>query len=166
MSDSTAIPCLALEVSELLQRQGLTLGLAESATGGLISSWLTGLSGSSVCFRGAVVAYDNRIKVRLLGVSPESLARHGAVSPSVAEEMARGARERLETDLALSDTGIAGPSGATPSKPVGLFYVALASEGATVVEKHSFAGDRLSIRVQASIAALDLLRRRLLAPSG
>ena len=112
-----------------------------------------------------MVAYDNRIKVRLLGVSPESLARHGAVSPLVAEEMARGARERLETDLALSDTGIAGPSGATPSKPVGLFYVALASQGATVVEKHCFAGDRLSIRFQASIAALNLLRRRLLAPS-
>jgi nicotinamide-nucleotide amidase len=110
-----------------LVRTGATLATAESCTGGLMAQMITAISGVSPYFPGGVVSYANEAKVELLGVAPELLARHGAVSPEVAEAMARGVRDRLRADFGLSITGVAGPTGGTPEKPVGLVYVGLAT---------------------------------------
>jgi nicotinamide-nucleotide amidase len=139
-----------------------TLAVAESCTGGLIAQRLTDVPGSSKYFIEGVVAYSNDAKMRTLGVEPMLLMEHGAVSAPVAEAMAEGVRKRAGTDFGLSVTGIAGPDGGTPEKPVGLVYIALASEAATEHRKLNLPGDRNLIRWRASQAALDLLRRRLL----
>lgn len=157
---------LASQVGELLRSRGLTLALAESATGGLVSSLVTSVAGSSAYFRGSIVAYDNEAKVRLLGVSRESLARYGAVSEVVAVEMARGARDAFAARVALADTGIAGPGGATEGKPVGLFYIALATDRGAQARRYALTGERLQIQQQAALAALEWLREYLLAEAG
>ena len=141
---------------------GYTLAVAESCTGGLIAQRLTEVAGSSKYFVEGVVAYSNDAKTRTLGVEPILLLEHGAVSAAVAEAMAEGVRERAATDFGLSVTGIAGPSGGTEEKPVGLVYIALASEIGTEHRKFTLPGDRHLIRWRASQAALDLLRRRLI----
>ena len=141
---------------------GFTLALAESCTGGLIAQRLTEVPGSSVYFMEGVVAYSNDAKIRTLGVDPELIARHGAVSAEVAEAMAEGVRSRAETDFGLSVTGIAGPGGGTEEKPVGLVFIALADDAHTEHRKLQLPGDRHLIRWRASQAALDLLRRRLI----
>ncbi|HEX8649323.1 MAG TPA: competence/damage-inducible protein A [Pyrinomonadaceae bacterium] len=141
---------------------GFTLALAESCTGGLIAQRLTEVPGSSVYFVEGVVAYSNDAKIRTLGVDPELIARHGAVSAEVAEAMAEGVRHRAETDFGLSVTGIAGPGGGTEEKPVGLVFIALADDAHTEHRKLQLPGDRHLIRWRASQAALDLLRRRLI----
>ncbi|MGH9971515.1 MAG: competence/damage-inducible protein A [Pyrinomonadaceae bacterium] len=140
---------------------GYTLAVAESCTGGLVAQRLTDVAGSSRYFIEGVVAYSNEAKTRTLGVEPMLLLEHGAVSAPVAEAMAEGIRERAETDFGLSVTGVAGPSGGTEEKPVGLVYIALASEAGTEHRKLMLPGDRQLIRWRASQAALDLLRRRL-----
>src|SRR5512137_2382927 len=116
---------LAAEVGTLLERRGLTLGTVESATGGLIASLIVAVPGSSHYFLGSIVSYSNQVKMRLAGVKEDTLAKHGAVSAEAAEEMAAGGRAALGVDICLSDTGIAGPHGATPGKPIGLFYLGL-----------------------------------------
>ncbi len=152
-------------VGRLLSAAGLTLSLAESCTGGLISHRLTQVPGSSAYLDRAVVCYSNAAKVRWLQVSPAALRRHGAVSAEVAAAMARGVRRTSGTDLGLSVTGIAGPTGATPGKPVGLVYLALDAAGLKrpLVREHRFFGDRSAIKLRASQAALNQLRLHLSA---
>jgi competence/damage-inducible protein CinA-like protein len=139
-----------------------TLAVAESCTGGLLAQRLTEVPGSSKYFIEGVVTYSNDAKTRALDVEPILLLEHGAVSAPVAEAMAEGIRKRADTDFGLAITGIAGPGGGSEEKPVGLVYIALASESGTEHRKLSIPGDRHLVRWRASQAALDLLRRRLI----
>jgi nicotinamide-nucleotide amidase len=139
-----------------------TLAVAESCTGGLLAQRLTEVPGSSKYFIEGVVTYSNDAKTRALGVEPILLLEHGAVSAPVAEAMAEGIRKRADTDFGLAITGIAGPGGGSDEKPVGLVYIALASESGTEHRKLNIPGDRHLVRWRASQAALDLLRRRLI----
>ncbi len=154
---------LEREIGKLLKEKGLTLGVVESATGGLLSHLITNVPGSSDYFKGSVTAYSNETKVRLLGVASPTIERFGAVSPQVAEEMAAGGRRLLLVDICLADTGIAGPGGATPEKPLGLFYIGLSHRAGTFSRKHQFSGDREQNKRQAADAALGWLREYLLA---
>jgi len=148
---------LEAEIGALLEAQGLTLATAESCTGGLVAHHITNTPGSSAYFWGGVVAYANEIKEGLLGVDPETLIAYGAVSEQTALEMARGARRRLGTSLAVSITGIAGPSGGTPEKPVGLVYIGLAAPDAEICQRHVWDGDRLANKERSAEAALALV---------
>jgi PncC family amidohydrolase len=134
----------------------LSLALAESCTGGLIAERITRIPGASVCFKGGVVSYANEVKQALLGVSPAILDIEGAVSETCAQAMADGARRACQSDIGLSVTGIAGPGGATPTKPVGLVFIGVATSKAISAKKFLFSGDRASIRQQAADAALQL----------
>jgi nicotinamide-nucleotide amidase len=149
-------------VGRLLVERGLTLATAESCTGGLIGARLTAVPGSSRYYRGGVVAYANEAKRDLLGVPEALLREHGAVSGPVARAMAEGARARLAADLALATTGISGPDGGTPEKPVGLVWVALASRGGVEAEQMVFPFDRDRHRTITAQTALDWVRRALL----
>jgi len=155
-------PSLEEEIAVLLREHGLTIAVAESATGGLVSDLITNVAGSSDYFKGSVVAYDNEVKVKVLGVKAETLAGQGAVSHQTAEEMAEGVRRLMNASMGLSTTGIAGPAGATPEKPVGLFYIGIASDFGTRAVEHVFAGDRLQNKKSAAEAALIMLREHLL----
>ncbi len=152
---------LEQEVGELLRRRGLTLGVVESATGGLISHRITNVPGSSDYYKGSVTAYSNEIKVMVVGVREEAIRQYGAVSYQGAEEMAQGGRRVLAVDICLADTGIAGPGGATPGKPVGLFYLGLSHQGGTYSQEHRFNGDRQQNKQGAAEAALRWLREYL-----
>lgn len=136
---------------------GRTLATAESCTGGGIGSAITAVSGSSAVFRGGIISYCNDIKHKMLGVPEEMLAQFGAVSTPVAEAMATGARRTLDTDIAVSVTGLAGPGGDEYGNPVGTVFVGLSDESRTISRKFLFSGDRESIRQQAIIAALELI---------
>lgn len=149
-------------IGELLRQKGLTVGTVESATGGLISHLLTGVPGSSDYFKGSVTAYANETKMDVIGVKAETLDRYGAVSPQVAEELALGGRKLLAVDICLSDTGIAGPGGATEGKPVGLFYLGMAHRDGVSTRKHEFRGDRIENKQSAAEAALTWLKEFLL----
>jgi len=148
-------------VGRLLREQKLTIALAESCTGGLIAHRLTNVPGSSAYLVGGVVSYANEAKERMLGVSHQTLQEHGAVSEETAREMARGVRRLLQTDVALAVTGIAGPSGGTPEKPVGLTYIALAAEGFEHCERYLWKGDRWANKEQSAEVALGMLREYL-----
>lgn len=148
-------------VGRLLAGRGATVAVAESCTGGLIGHKLTSVSGSSVYFLGGVVAYSNDAKMRELGVDPGVLQREGAVSETVARAMADGVRERWGADYGVGVTGIAGPTGGTPEKPVGLVFVAVADAKRTWARKLNFTGHRERIKEWSGQMALDLLRRRL-----
>ncbi len=153
---------LAEAVGRLLRESHRTLALAESCTGGLASVLITDVPGSSEYFLGGVVSYANPAKEALLGVHPETLRSYGAVSEQAAIEMALGARERFDADVAVSVTGIAGPDGGSAEKPVGTVFTGLASrDGSTFAKKRVFGGDRSAIRRAASLQALELLRRHL-----
>ncbi len=152
---------LPAAVGAALVQAGARLGVAESCTGGQLAAACTALAGSSAWFQGGVVAYDNRVKQGLLGVSEADLREHGAVSEPVAAAMATGARGALGVEWALSTTGIAGPGGATADKPVGLVYVGLAGPGVSGVRALRLRGDRATIQARTVGAALDLLRRHL-----
>ncbi|MFC1924130.1 CinA family protein [Chloroflexota bacterium] len=152
---------LEAEIGIMLKQLGLTVAVAESATGGLISSLITDIPGSSDYFKGSVVSYDNTIKAEVLGVNKETLENYGAVSYQTAEEMALGVRKMMGTNIGLSDTGITGPAGATPAKPVGLFFIGLSSESETRVERYLFQGDRAENKKAAATAALSLLKAYL-----
>jgi nicotinamide-nucleotide amidase len=147
----------AEDIGTLLRNRGLTIGTVESATGGLISSILTNVSGSSHFYKGSIISYRNEIKIGIVGVKAETIEKHGAVSSATAEEMAAGGRKLLGVDICLSDTGIAGPSGATPGKPLGLFYIGFSYEGGTYSRKYNFSGDRMKNRQSAADAALEWL---------
>ena len=149
--------CLAL-----LKETGLTLGAAESCTGGLIAKLVTDLPGSSAVLKGGVVSYTNEVKANVLGVPQEMLEEYGAVSPQVAEAMARGARKVLGCDIAVSATGVAGPDADDRGNPVGLVYLGLAYGDQCVVQEfHAGQGDRDRIRRMSAGAALDMVRRHL-----
>lgn len=141
----------------MLKAAGQTIAVAESCTGGLLGAWLTAASGSSAYFLGGVIAYDDSVKTGVLGVSPELIARYGAVSAECALEMAQGARRLLRSDLALSITGISGPTGARPGKPVGTTFVALAAPDGERVRHFTFNGDRERNRVEAARAAIEMV---------
>lgn len=149
-------------VGALLKQRRLTLSVAESCTGGMIAGRITNVSGSSEYFERGVVVYSNGSKTGLLGVPNEMMEQSGAVSREVAEAMARGVRQSAKTDLGLAVTGIAGPGGGSVEKPVGLVFIALASSSGVKVDEHSFFGDREQVRIRASQASLDMVRRHLI----
>ena len=139
----------------------LTLGTVESATGGRIADKLTNVAGSSDYYLGSVVSYSNEIKMKVAGVSVDTLNTVGAVSHEAAKEMAEGGRKLLNVDICVSTTGIAGPGGATPVKPVGLFYMGLATADGTVHEKHIFSGNREEVKKKATGKALQMIKDHL-----
>jgi nicotinamide-nucleotide amidase len=146
----------------LLSMRRKTLSIAESCTAGLIMKRLTDIPGSSDYFNGGVVAYSNDAKINILKVKSEYIEQKGAVSKKVAEEMAKGVRKLLGSNFGLSVTGIAGPSGGTEKKPLGLVYIGISDKKKNFSKEYKFTGTRETIREQAAQAALDLLRRRLL----
>jgi nicotinamide-nucleotide amidase len=148
-------------VLELCRERGYLLATAESCTGGLVAARLTSVPGSSAVVLGGVVAYADEVKRAELGVPAELLAEYGAVSAEVAAAMAQGARERLGADVAVAVTGIAGPDGGTPEKPVGLVYLHAEGPDGGLGREFSFPGDRASIRARSVIGALHLVRRLL-----
>jgi nicotinamide-nucleotide amidase len=143
----------------LLRERGLTLATAESCTGGLVSARLTDVPGSSAVFVGGIVAYADEVKAAHLGVPEEVLREHGAVSAQSAAAMARGARERLGADVAVSVTGVAGPDGGTEEKPVGLVFLHASGPMGEKQLRLDFPADRPTIRGRATVAALHLVRR-------
>lgn len=148
-------------IGQLLVERRLTLAIAESCTGGLIGHRLTNVPGSSEYFLGGVIAYAYEAKERLLGVRPETLVNFGAVSEQTAREMARGARQALGARLAVAVTGIAGPGGATPEKPLGLTWIALSAPDYEQAERYVWKGDRQSNKAQSAEAALKLVEAYL-----
>jgi len=156
MEDEPLVQLIA-RLQALCLERGLTLVTAESCTGGLVAKLITDVPGSSGYFRGGVVAYADETKERLLGVDPELIAAHGAVSAQVARAMAQGASARTGAALAVAVTGVSGPGGATAAKPVGLTYVAVAHAGGVEVRRHVWSGDRVANREASASAALVLL---------
>jgi len=156
------------EIAELLRGyqaktgKPVTIGTAESATGGRIADRLTNMPGSSDYFGGSVVAYSNETKIDVLGVKRETTTNYGVVSEQTAIEMAEGGRRLLGVDICISDTGIAGPSGASVGKPVGLFYIGLAAKESRLSQKQIFSGNRQENKRDAAEAALNMLRQYLL----
>jgi nicotinamide-nucleotide amidase len=146
-------------VLALVRERGLTLATAESCTGGLVAARLTDVTGASDVFLGAVVAYANGVKAAQLGVSEEVLREHGAVSAETAAAMARGARERLRADVAVAVTGVAGPDGGTPEKPVGLVFLHASGPSGELARRLDVPGDRETVRLRATVAALHLVRQ-------
>ena len=153
---------LEQRVGQLLSERHRTLALAESCTGGLISHRITGIAGSSAYYLGGVTSYANDVKVKLLGVTPATLEKYGAVSQETALEMSHGIRERIGADFGLSVTGIAGPSGGTPEKPVGTVWISIAQAKNHEAKLFQFHGDRERIVLGTSQAALNWLRLALL----
>jgi len=150
-------------IGDLLRQKGLTLGVVESATGGLISHRITNVPGSSDYYKGSVTAYSNEVKSGVVGVSEDTLIQYGAVSPQVAEELAEGGKMLLGADICIADTGIAGPGGATAGKGVGLFYLGLSHGERTYSRKHQFRGDREQNKQSAAEEALSWLKEYLLS---
>ena len=149
------------EIGDLLREKKMTLGLVESATGGLISHRITNVPGSSDYYKGSVTAYSNEAKARIVGVSEATIDQHGAVSARVAGEMAEGGRKLLAVDVCLVDTGVAGPGGATEEKPVGLFYLGLSVKDKAYSRQHNFTGNREQNKQDAAEAALRWLQEYL-----
>jgi nicotinamide-nucleotide amidase len=150
------------EIGSLLRQKGLTLGVVESATGGFISHRITNVPGSSDYYKGSVTAYSNEVKSGVVGVGEDTLIQYGAVSPQVAEELAEGGKLLLGADICIADTGIAGPSGATAEKPVGLFYLGLSHGEMSYSRKHQFQGNREQNKQSAAEEALRWLKEYLL----
>lgn len=148
-------------VGALLLERNLTIAAAESCTGGLVAARIVSVAGSSTYFLGGIVSYSNDAKHRLLGVPNLMLERYGAVSADVALAMARGVRRSLKTDIGVATTGIAGPGGATETKPVGLVYVALAADGVERCRRFLWQGDRIQNITTSAEAALRLVRAYL-----
>lgn len=152
---------LLKEVSRHLINKNITIATAESCTGGLLAHYLTSISGSSTYFIQGIVSYSNYAKESLLGVSTKTLETHGAVSKQTAHEMAAGIRNNASTDIGISTTGIAGPTGGTPEKPVGLVYIGLASHNVVKVKQCNFNGNRLDNKESTCFEALQLLKKLL-----
>jgi len=146
------------ETVKRLREKGLTVALAESCTGGLIGAALTSVPGSSQCFGCGIISYSNEAKIHLLGVPGEIIERFGAVSYQTANYMAKGVRKLAQADLGVAVTGIAGPSGDSALKPIGLVFIALAKEGSCFCQKHFFQGNREDIRIMTVSSALKMIR--------
>ncbi len=153
---------LAGVTGSLLVKAGATLGVAESCTGGMIAHMFTANAGSSAYLKGDIVAYSNEVKMGILGVKPETLEAHGAVSKEVALEMAQGVQQALNTDYAVATTGIAGPDGGTAEKPVGTVWIAVISKQNIKLERYTFAHNRERNILRSSQATINLLRQLLL----
>ncbi len=155
----------ALEIStgRLLAAEKLTIACAESCTGGLLTSRLTDVAGSSAYVKGSIVSYSNEIKERLVGVKSDTLAGYGAVSEQTAGEMAEGIRRAIGADIGVGVTGIAGPDGGTPQKPVGLVYIAVAGAQGTVIRENRFKGTRGEIKLQTTETALEMIKNYISA---
>lgn len=154
MLAATSLPAT---VGERLRAAGLTIATAESCTGGLIAAALTDIPGSSDYVLGGVIAYTAQVKQAVLGVDAATIAAHGVVSAAVAQQMAEGVRRLLQSDLAVSVTGVAGPGGGTSTTPVGLTYLALSAAAGTWVREYRFAGDRAQNRQRSVEAALQFV---------
>jgi nicotinamide-nucleotide amidase len=148
---------LEKKIGKILQERSLTIGLAESCTGGLLASRITDIPGSSAYFMAGLVTYSNTAKTKFLCVPDKIIARHGAVSDAVARHMAKGVREAVGVDIGLSITGIAGPAGGSPEKPIGTVFMALATKKKVYVRNFLFSGNRREIRKQASEEALAMV---------
>lgn len=149
----------AAEIVRLLTKRKQTLALAESCTGGFIANQITNVPGASKIFKGGVVSYSNEAKEKFLGVSAETLKKHGAVSKEVAGEMAEGARKQFGTDYAIAVTGIAGPTGGTKDKPTGTVFIAATGKGGTVVEGKLNQFDREKFKKVTARQAMELLQK-------
>lgn len=160
-NSETDLTELAVTAGRLLREKGLTVGTAESATGGLLAARLISVPGASDYCRGGIIAYHNEIKISLAGVKYATLLAFGAVSARVAEEMAAGGRQRLGVDICLSDTGIAGPGADGTDKPAGLFYIGLATPDGARNRKYVFKGNREHNRTAAVRVALEWLVEEL-----
>jgi len=158
------MPTLQDEIAQFLRKYQaktgklLTIGTIESATGGRISDKITNVPGSSDYYKGSIVSYSNEAKTDIVGVKKQTLKKHGAVSRQTAIEMAKGGRKLLKVDICISDTGIAGPTGATPGKPVGLFYLGLSAKDSSLAKEHHFHGNREENKQKAAEMALTLLK--------
>ncbi len=151
----------AAACGRLLEARGWRLAVAESCTGGLLGDWLTNIAGSSAWFLGGVIAYDDRVKIGVLGVPAALIREHGAVSEPCAAALAARARALIGTDVAVAITGIAGPGGGTAAKPVGTTYIGIASAAGTTVAHHTWSGNRRENKAASARAALALLREIL-----
>jgi PncC family amidohydrolase len=149
-------------IGDLLDKRKLTIATAESCTGGLISHLITNVPGSSKYFERGLIVYSNDAKMELLNVQKETIEKYGAVSSETASEMAEGIKSSARTDLGLAVTGIAGPSGGTPDKPVGLVYIALAADQGINVQKFQFDGEREDVKIQTAETALAMLLDHLI----
>lgn len=156
---------LETAVVQLLKERGLTVTCAESCTGGLLSGRIINVPGVSDVYKAGFITYSNKAKHKLLGVRNRTLKKYGAVSPQTAWEMAAGAKRAAKSDTSLAVTGIAGPDGGTPKKPVGLVYIGCSVKGKVTVKKYRFSGDRSQIRKSTVMAALKLLRKCVLEAS-
>ncbi len=145
----------AEKLVQLLQKKGWKIATAESCTGGLAADAIVSVAGASGVFDGGIISYANRIKENFLGVKPETLSCHGAVSPQCAAEMAEGIREKMQADIGISTTGIAGPDGGTPEKPVGLVYVGIATGNKITVFRLQLTGNRKEIREKTVKTAIN-----------
>lgn len=152
---------LEMALGKLLKSNGKTVSAAESCTGGFISHLFTKVPGSSAYFMGGVVSYDNSVKINVLGVKPDTITAHGAVSEETVTQMAEGVRSLLKTDFAVATSGIAGPDGGTPEKPVGTLWIACAMEGRTIARKVQMANQRETNINYGSVVAMNLLRKML-----
>lgn len=156
---------MQVEVGKALLNKGITLAVGESCTGGLVGHLITQVPGSSDYFRGGIIAYSNQAKMRLLQVAAETLDQYGAVSRETAIEMARGARSALAADVGLSVTGIAGPGGGTPEKPVGLTWIGFSSAEEELAERFVWKSTRSENKAASANAALSVLLRQLATSS-
>lgn len=148
---------LVNKVSDELRKQNRSIATAESCTGGLLAHTLTNVSGSSDYFDRGVITYSNRAKNEMLGIPEELLKKHGAVSKEVAAAMAQAIRQNARVDCGLATTGIAGPTGGTKDKPVGLVYIALSTKDTLIVKQFLFSGDRVSNKENTCTKALELI---------
>ncbi len=153
--DTYLISRAVAELGETLRAHDNTLATAESCTGGLIANTLTDVAGSSEWFAGSVVAYSNEVKTNLLGVKPDILEKHGAVSEPVVLAMAQGILKTIGADVSVAISGIAGPGGGTPEKPVGTVWMAWAWPGGTRAKRYNFSGDRIQVKEQSVMAAIN-----------
>ena len=152
---------LAEAVNQILREHGMTIAIAESCTGGLIAKQVTGIEGASDVFSGGIVAYSNESKIDLLGVSSADLAEHGAVSETVATQLALGVADLMNSDIGIGVTGVAGPSGGTEEKPVGTVWIATSLGDEVAATMCRYSGGRAAVRAKAGQAALAAVYRRL-----